>query len=105
MKSKTIKITNPIYLHAHMIKQITVEAGKYTSDIYIVAAGEQGNAKSLVKHVLQQDLSKRYGNLKNGVSLMSVLGRVKLPCKIDIRANGWDDDEKAVEAIANIFGH
>mmetsp|Transcript_19481 Transcript_19481/g.17260 ORF Transcript_19481/g.17260 Transcript_19481/m.17260 type:complete len:137 (+) Transcript_19481:178-588(+) len=25
------------------------------------------NAKSLVKHMLQADLSKRYGNLKNGV--------------------------------------
>ena len=25
------------------------------------------NAKSLVKHILQADLSKRYGNLKNGV--------------------------------------
>jgi serine/threonine protein kinase len=25
------------------------------------------NAKSLVKHLLEQDLSKRYGNLKNGV--------------------------------------
>ncbi|MCQ2819209.1 MAG: hypothetical protein MJ252_18250 [archaeon] len=26
------------------------------------------NAKSLVKHILVQDLSKRYGNLKNGVN-------------------------------------
>jgi serine/threonine protein kinase len=26
------------------------------------------NAKSLVKHLLQADLSKRYGNLKNGVN-------------------------------------
>jgi hypothetical protein len=26
------------------------------------------NAKSLVKHILQADLSKRYGNLKNGVN-------------------------------------
>jgi len=26
------------------------------------------NAKSLVKHILTQDLSKRYGNLKNGVN-------------------------------------
>ena len=26
------------------------------------------NAKSLVKHMLQADLSKRYGNLKNGVN-------------------------------------
>lgn len=26
------------------------------------------NAKSLVKHMLQADLSKRYGNLKNGVA-------------------------------------
>jgi len=25
------------------------------------------NAKSLVKHILQADLSKRYGNLKDGV--------------------------------------
>jgi len=26
------------------------------------------NAKSLVKHLLDADLTKRYGNLKNGVS-------------------------------------
>ena len=26
------------------------------------------NAKSLVKHILTKDLSKRYGNLKNGVN-------------------------------------
>ena len=26
------------------------------------------NAKSLVKHILQADLSKRYGNLKGGVN-------------------------------------
>lgn len=86
MKSLQVKITNPVYLHAHMIKQVTMEAGKYTSDIYIIAGGEKGNAKSLV-------------------SLMSVLGRAKLPCKIEIRAEGWDDDGKAVEAIANIFKH
>ncbi len=86
MKSVQIKITNPIYLHANMIRQVTVEAGKYTSDVYIIASGEKGNAKSLV-------------------SLMSVLGRVKLPCKIEIKADGWDDEAKAVEAIAKIFNH
>ena len=69
MKSVNIKITNPIYLHAHMIKQVTQEAGKYTSDVYIIAGGNKGNAKSLV-------------------SLMSTLGRIKLPCKIEIRAEG-----------------
>ena len=26
------------------------------------------DAKSLIKHLLQEDLSKRYGNLKNGVN-------------------------------------
>ena len=31
-------------------------------------SNEFRNAKSLVKHILQADLSKRYGNLKNGVN-------------------------------------
>lgn len=86
MKSKKIKITNPVYLHAHMIKQVTAEAGKYTSDIYILIGTEKGNAKSLV-------------------SLMSVLGRAKLPCNIEVKAEGWDDEDKAVEAIVNILQH
>jgi hypothetical protein len=30
------------------------------------SAGFDSNAKSLVKHLLTSDLSKRYGNLKNG---------------------------------------
>jgi serine/threonine protein kinase len=29
--------------------------------------GFDGRCKSLVKHLLRRDLSKRYGNLKNGV--------------------------------------
>ena len=30
-------------------------------------SGFDSNAKSLIKHLLDQDLTKRYGNLKNGV--------------------------------------
>lgn len=33
-----------------------------------LVANLRRNAKSLVKHLLQADLSKRYGNLKNGVN-------------------------------------
>lgn len=86
MKPIKVRITNPAYLHAHMIKQVTTEAGKYTSDIYIIVGGQKGNAKSLV-------------------SLMSILGRAKLPCSIEVFAEGWDDAEKAADAIVNILKH
>lgn len=36
--------------------------------IWLVLDGR--NAKSLVKHLLVADLSKRYGNLKNGIALL-----------------------------------
>jgi hypothetical protein len=41
------------------------------------------NAKSLVKHLLVADLSKRYGNLKNGNKLGYNLGAV------DIKNHRW----------------
>ena len=31
-------------------------------------SGFDSNAKSLVKHLLEKDLSKRYGNLQNGIN-------------------------------------
>lgn len=35
------------------------------------------DAKSLVRHLVEHDLSKRYGNLKNGISFMKGVEDIK----------------------------
>lgn len=84
MKTATIKITNPKFQHAQFCQKLTQVAGEFTCDISIVVGTNIGNAKSLI-------------------NVMSVLGELKLPGKIEIRANGWDDDAKAIETITALF--
>jgi len=84
MKSVQVKITNPSYLHANMVKKITEVAGPFTCDIYVINGTNKANAKSLI-------------------SLMSVLGSLKLPAKVEIRAEGWTDEAEAVEAVVKVF--
>lgn len=84
MKSVQFKISNPIYQHAQFCQKLTQVAGEFTCDISVIVGTNVGNAKSLI-------------------NVMSVLGSVRLPTKVEIRASGWDDEGKAVEAIAKLF--
>lgn len=78
------------------------------------------NAKSLVKHILVQDLSKRYGNLKNGVNDIKehrffknmdwgdlIKGKINPIYKPKVSSNGdvnnfntYDDEDEDTSAIS-----
>lgn len=77
MKSLTVKIIDPIGIHARPASKLTSEASKYKSEIKIILDGKTANAKSLIN--------------------LMALG-AKKNSKITIEAKGVDED-KAIEAI------
>lgn len=77
MKSLTVKIIDPIGIHARPASKLTSEASKYKSEIKIILDGKTANAKSLIN--------------------LMALG-AKKNSKITIEAKGIDED-KAIEAI------
>lgn len=81
MKSITVKIIDPIGLHARPASKITNEASKYKSDIKILMDGKTANAKSLIN--------------------LMALG-VKKNNKIEIQAKGLDE-AAAIEGIQKIL--
>lgn len=81
MKSITVKIIDPIGLHARPASKITNEASKYKSDIKILMDGKTANAKSLIN--------------------LMALG-VKKNNKIEIQAKGLDEVQ-AIEGIKKIL--
>lgn len=82
MKSITVKIVDPIGIHARPASKITNEASKYQSEIKIISdSGKTANAKSLI-------------------NLMG-LG-VKKNNTIEIRAKGLDE-AAAIEGIKKIL--
>ncbi len=81
MKSITVKIIDPIGLHARPASKITNEASKYKSDIKILMDGKTANAKSLIN--------------------LMALG-VKKNNKIEIQAKGLDETA-AIEGIEKIL--
>lgn len=81
MKSITVKIIDPIGLHARPASKITNEASKYKSDIKILMDGKTANAKSLIN--------------------LMALG-VKKNNKIEIQAKGLDE-AAAIEGIEKIL--
>ncbi len=81
MKSITVKIIDPIGLHARPASKITNEASKYKSDIKILMDGKTANAKSLIN--------------------LMALG-VKKNNKIEIQAKGLDE-AAAIEGIQKVL--
>ncbi len=77
MKSLTVKIIDPIGIHARPASKLTSEASKYKSEIKIILDGKTANAKSLIN--------------------LMALG-AKKNSKITVEAKGVDED-KAIEAI------
>lgn len=77
MKSLTVKIIDPIGIHARPASKLTSEASKYKSEIKIILDGKTANAKSLIN--------------------LMALG-AKKNSKITIEVKGVDED-KAIEAI------
>lgn len=84
MKSITVKIIDPSYLHNQMAAKLQRIAGKYTCDIDVIVGTTKANAKSLI-------------------NLMTAYAKVKIPSKIEIRCSNWDDEEKAIKEIADYF--
>ena len=81
MKSITVKIIDPIGIHARPASKITNEATKYKSEISFVIDGRVANAKSLIN--------------------LMALG-VKMNNKVEIQAKGFDED-KAIIAIEQVM--
>jgi phosphocarrier protein len=81
MKSITVKIIDPIGLHARPASKITGEATKYKSDIKIILDGKEANAKSLIN--------------------LMALG-VKTNNKVDIVVKGLDEAH-AIVAIEKVM--
>lgn len=81
MKSIIVKIIDPIGIHARPASRITNEAAKYKSDIKFIIDAKVANAKSLIN--------------------LMALG-VKVNNKIEIQANGIDED-KAIVGIQSIM--
>ena len=88
MKSISVKITNPSYLHRQMATKLQQIAGKFTCDVDVVLNSggvHKANAKSLI-------------------NLMSLYAKIKLPGKIEIIADHWTDESDAIKEIAEFFG-
>ena len=81
MKSITVKIIDPIGIHARPASKITNEATKYKSEISFVIDGRVANAKSLIN--------------------LMALG-VKMNNKIEIQVKGVDED-KAIIGIEKVM--
>ena len=81
MKSITVKIIDPIGIHARPASKITNEATKYKSEISFVIDGRVANAKSLIN--------------------LMALG-VKMNNKIEIQVKGFDED-KAIIGIEKVM--
>ena len=81
MKSITVKIIDPIGIHARPASRITNEATKYKSEISFIIDGRVANAKSLIN--------------------LMALG-VKMNNKVEIQAKGFDED-KAIVAIEQVM--
>jgi phosphocarrier protein len=81
MKSITVKIVDPIGIHARPAARITNEASKYRSDITIHLDGRVANAKSLIN--------------------LMALG-VKTNNKIEIQAKGLDE-VNAIQGIEKVL--
>lgn len=85
MKSIQVKITDPMFLHRKMAAKLQQIAGKYICDIDVIFGTNKANAKSLI-------------------NLMTVYSKVKIPGKIEIRTSSWEDEDKAINEIADFFG-
>ena len=81
MKSITVKIIDPIGIHARPASKITNEATKYKSEISFIIDGRVANAKSLIN--------------------LMALG-VKMNNKVEIQAKGFDED-KAIIGIEKVM--
>ena len=81
MKSLTVKIIDPIGIHARPASKITNEATKYKSEISFIIDGRVANAKSLIN--------------------LMALG-VKMNNKVEIQAKGFDED-KAILGIEKVL--
>ena len=81
MKSITVKIIDPIGIHARPASKITNEATKYKSEISFIIDGRVANAKSLIN--------------------LMALG-VKMNNKVEIQAKGFDED-KAIVGIEKVM--
>ncbi len=81
MKSITVKIIDPVGLHARPAAVVVKEANNFGSDIVIKANGKEGNLKSIM-------------------NIMSMA--VKTGEEVIIEANG-DDAEAAITAIEKVM--
>ena len=81
MKSLTVKIIDPIGIHARPASKITNEATKYKSEISFIIDGRVANAKSLIN--------------------LMALG-VKMNNKVEIQAKGFDE-AKAIIGIEKVM--
>ena len=81
MKSITVKIIDPIGIHARPASKITNAATKYKSEISFIIDGRVANAKSLIN--------------------LMALG-VKMNNKVEIQAKGFDED-KAIVGIEKVM--
>lgn len=85
MKSITVKISSPTYLHKKMAIKLHQIAAKYTCDVQVIVGTTPANAKSLI-------------------NLMNAYAKLKLPSKVEIRTLNWTDETDAIKEIANFFG-
>lgn len=85
MKRATIRIIDKKWLSIKFIRETTMLANKYRSDIIFNYEGNLANAKSII-------------------SLMSICGQIKkLPATIEIFSKGWDDAQDALDKIVNLM--
>ncbi|MEW5873902.1 MAG: HPr family phosphocarrier protein [Candidatus Zixiibacteriota bacterium] len=81
MKERTVKVTNPLGVHARPSAMLAQTASKFTSEVWLSKDGHEVNGKSIL-----------------GVMTLAA----QMGSSVTIRVNGPDED-KALEALVHIF--
>jgi len=81
VKERTVKVTNPLGVHARPSAMLAQTASKYSSEVWLSKDGHEVNGKSIL-----------------GVMTLAA----QMGSSVTIRVNGPDED-KALEALVHIF--
>jgi phosphocarrier protein len=81
VKEQTVKVTNPLGVHARPSAMLAQTASKFTSEVWLSKDGHEVNGKSIL-----------------GVMTLAA----QMGASVTIRVNGPDED-KALEALVHVF--